>query len=336
MTVTADPRDHVDELAAAYALGALDPTEAVGVERHLHGCADCARLVADVRGTVGLLAFSARPETPPPAVKAALFARVEHAQQAATAASGAAARRRAARFARAKTPALAANPWAPPTEPPAPSGQRPIGLPHPRSRWARIAGPIATVPLLLALALVGGWSMRLQDQVASRDAQVRDLQLRASAMGAALGADQDGMVEYPLHRGPAAGEEAGGTLFVDVDENDATLMAWGLADPGERRGYFVYLRRGSDLVQAGQVRVTADGNGTATLDLVDSIASYKSVHVKAVPLGVGGGNPDGIGAVADTGSSWAGAVTKDDALSAEIGPSVGSPSEETGGGMSAD
>jgi len=329
---TAEPRNHIDDLAGAYALGALEPAEAAGVERHLHTCEPCARLVADIRGTVGLLAVSARPETPSPAVKVALFARVDHAQQAATAATGEAAQRRAARALRKVPPRPSSNPWVAPaaTEP---RGHRPLGLPRPSSRWAGLAGPLATIPLLLALAVVGGWGMRLQDQVASRDAEVRDLQLRASAMDAVLNGGSGETQEYELYSGPAA-PDGEGRVLVDLDRGDASLTAWDLPDPGSNQGYFVYVEQGGTMTRVGQAYQTGeDGTWSARMDLRQPLGSYTSVHLKMTPLNVGGGDPGAASLVVDTGSR-AFPLDNSDALVADIDvdPSVGSPAEETGGG----
>jgi anti-sigma-K factor RskA len=58
------------ELAAAYALGALDPGERAEFERHLETCASCRAEVESFREVSGLLAQSVAPATPPPMLRA--------------------------------------------------------------------------------------------------------------------------------------------------------------------------------------------------------------------------------------------------------------------------
>ena len=77
---------HVDDLVAGYALGALDTAEREAVDRHVLFCDRCADLLAEDVRTTGMLPFLATRHTPSPDIKATLFARIEHAQRAASAA----------------------------------------------------------------------------------------------------------------------------------------------------------------------------------------------------------------------------------------------------------
>lgn len=74
------PGDHVDDLVAAYALGALDDNERFAVDRHASFCPDCARLLAENRRTAAMLPFVAAPASASPDVKAALFTRIAQSQ----------------------------------------------------------------------------------------------------------------------------------------------------------------------------------------------------------------------------------------------------------------
>ncbi len=71
-----DADEHVDDLIAAYALGALEADERLAVERHAGYCPACARQLADMRRTTTMLPFAVAPAAPSPDVKAALFARI--------------------------------------------------------------------------------------------------------------------------------------------------------------------------------------------------------------------------------------------------------------------
>lgn len=87
------------ELAAAYALGAVDDLERAAFERHLRTCTKCQEEVASYDGTLVSLATSAPPVAPPASLKASLMEQVaatpqrsarhpEHSASAPTAPSG--------------------------------------------------------------------------------------------------------------------------------------------------------------------------------------------------------------------------------------------------------
>jgi anti-sigma-K factor RskA len=59
-----------------YALGVLEGDELRGIETHVSSCDDCARKVAEARGRIALLAFSAEPAEPSPEVRQRLLARI--------------------------------------------------------------------------------------------------------------------------------------------------------------------------------------------------------------------------------------------------------------------
>jgi anti-sigma-K factor RskA len=59
-----------------YALGVLEGDELRGIESHVNSCADCAAKVAEARGRIALLAFSAEPQEPPIEVRQRLMARI--------------------------------------------------------------------------------------------------------------------------------------------------------------------------------------------------------------------------------------------------------------------
>jgi anti-sigma-K factor RskA len=80
---------HVDDLVAAYALGALEPAEVDAVERHLQACEACRALLDQARGSVELLLFAAPQVTPPPSLRRQLLARVAQEKAAVTRDEGA-------------------------------------------------------------------------------------------------------------------------------------------------------------------------------------------------------------------------------------------------------
>lgn len=69
------------DAAAAYALDALDAAEQEEFERHLAGCADCRREVAELRETASGLVLSASAPPPPPELRAAVLAGIVGVEQ---------------------------------------------------------------------------------------------------------------------------------------------------------------------------------------------------------------------------------------------------------------
>ncbi|HEX5416091.1 MAG TPA: anti-sigma factor [Chloroflexota bacterium] len=73
----ADMRDfHAEELAGAYALGALDPDERLLVDLHIQTCPGCARAVEEAIQAVTLLAHAVDPAVPRPDLEDRLVARL--------------------------------------------------------------------------------------------------------------------------------------------------------------------------------------------------------------------------------------------------------------------
>jgi anti-sigma-K factor RskA len=67
-----------EELAAVYAVGALDGDELVQFEAHLaEGCERCARALRDAEHTLTRLTLDGPPAIPPPEVKTALLQRID-------------------------------------------------------------------------------------------------------------------------------------------------------------------------------------------------------------------------------------------------------------------
>jgi anti-sigma-K factor RskA len=71
-----------------FGLGALSDAEAAAVQQHAAGCSACTKMLAEARGNAALLALSVEQETPPPAVKAKLFARIAEGPGVAGATTG--------------------------------------------------------------------------------------------------------------------------------------------------------------------------------------------------------------------------------------------------------
>jgi Putative zinc-finger len=255
---------HVEDLAPAYALDALDPAERDLVERHARLCPDCARLLAEERRVVSLLPFTVPPARPGPDVKVALFARIAHAQRAAAIADLPPERLRTL------PPTLtipssrpASQPAAAPAvAPPAPWLAAPA---EPRSRLGMIAS-LASIPLLIALVAVGAWSYQLQNRTAGLEDTLANfgsgtpLQLYSS---------------NPAVAGPQ------GQLYIGADQRQAMLRMRLERDP-EREYRLVGRNAEGDFVPIADLEV--DENGTSEpFPIQQSFDGYQEYVVEAKP-----------------------------------------------------
>jgi anti-sigma-K factor RskA len=71
-----------------YALDVLEGDDLRGIETHVNSCAGCAQKVAEARGRIAMLAFSAKPQEPSLEVRQRLMARVRAEVNPARATSG--------------------------------------------------------------------------------------------------------------------------------------------------------------------------------------------------------------------------------------------------------
>jgi hypothetical protein len=314
----------VEDLAAPYALNALEPDEYTRIERHCRVCPPCAGLVAEARQTVAMLSLLARPVAPPLSAKVALFARVAQASESGT----------SFRPSVGATPPIATTQTIPSSASavaPVPAGWRPkhnrwlpaASLPGLRARirpnWHLLATPLATVPLVLALGIVGIWGLTTQSRLNDRvsevhrlSAQLHELDAEMAALSEGLNAFEtaasaDNVVTYDMSPQPGFGSSrAYGQVKADPGDDQAVLRVWSLRS--DRWRYEVWLETsGGGMVRAGDLPVNNQGSGAAVVQLSEPFSSYKSVRVKAKPR--------------DT--TTLNDVTPPDALFAAIDPNLG-------------
>jgi anti-sigma-K factor RskA len=132
----------VDELAAAYALGAVEPDEERAVSEHLGTCDRAHTEAREVIGSAAWVPASLEPISPSAALRSRLMATV------------------------------AATPQA---HRPAPEGARvPIAMPASRPWWRLQPLPAALGAAALAAAVgLGAWGVSTSNQLAERDAALR-------------------------------------------------------------------------------------------------------------------------------------------------------------------
>jgi len=279
--------EHLHDLTALYALGALEPSERDRVDRHVATCVPCAQMLAADQHTVGLLPFLSESALPRPTVKELLFTRVAEAQRL----SG----RRSRRLWRRPVPNLTIPAS---TERPVATDDAPQrwGMPRllpsrRRSGWTGTLLPLAMVPLVLALALTGMWGMRLRDQVNERENRMDELEAQINNLGSYV-VDPSAL---QMTAGSSA-PDASGRIVVEDGTNEATLIVQ-MNETTANRAYDVYVNKDGSLVPAGEVQVDDKGFGVATIPLDEPFANYERVQVEAKPsIGDGADGQD-----ADTG-----------------------------------
>lgn len=146
-----------EELSGAYALDAVTPAEREEARAHLAGCANCTRLLQELRVVVDLLPYAVEQVSPPVALKERIFEAI----------------RMENRETQTITPATQTISTT--TQPNPINRSRP-----PRRRWGTQLLAIAAV---LAFLLFGGtvaWNVSLQQQNASLEQQVSSLQNQGS------------------------------------------------------------------------------------------------------------------------------------------------------------
>lgn len=251
---------HVDELVAAYALGALEPAERDDVDRHGRGCARCADLIAAERRIVGLLPLAVPSAIPAPDVKLALFARLAQTQS------------RRDRAIETAAPASDRG-WAllPPTLT-IPSSRPAVpvavaAVPGPAEATRRrprfgLGGAVLTVPLLMALVATGAWGWQLRGQVQGQNATAN------------FGFD-------PGEEWRLVGDQGRGQLIIGADERNAWLRM-DLDKPNAGGRYQLYgLNEEDEVVPLSELELDEQGRGEKVFPVSESLDSFQRVSVRA-------------------------------------------------------
>jgi len=319
----------VEDLAAPFVLSALEPGERQTLDRHRTSCLNCDRLIAELQAPVDLLGITVRQFEPPARAKMALFDKIAKTPQ---------------HDVRFLQPSLTADiPTAAPTLTipssrdafaPDPGSWRTAGPgPGPsssasrsgrfRPNWQFLATPLATVPLVLALGIVGVWAMNTQNRLSARSAEVQSLNVqvdslsdRVNVLNTKLG-DVDGFIEaadaktYDMTASNGqVNPDAVGMVIANPGTVDAVLVLKGL---GARHTMYEIILESEDglFTSAGEIPVTENGDGKSVLKLDQPFASYRAVHVKPMNDDNGAGSTDSV------------TFSAPDAFSGAIDPNLG-------------
>jgi hypothetical protein len=320
----------VDDLAAPFVLSALEPGEQRRVDYHRARCFDCDKLIAELQAPVDLLGITVRQFEPPTRAKMALFDQIAKTSQ------------HEARFLQpvraADAPvavptltipssrdAFAPDPGSWRTAGPGATSSSPSGRTGRfRPNWQSFATPLATVPLVLALGIVGVWAMNTQNRLSARSAEVQTLSAQVSSLSnrvnelnSTLG-DVDEFMQaadskvYDMSASNGEGDsDAIGMVIANPGTDDAMLVVKGLSS--RHSMYEVVLESEDGLyTSAGEFSVMENGNGRAVLKLDQPFATYRAVHVKPMSDDSNGGSTDST------------TFSAPDALTGAIDPNLGS------------
>lgn len=285
--------DAIHDLATGYVLDALEPDEIELVEAHIRDCASCAAHTAELERTVSVLPYLSRRVAPPPDVKAALFSRIAQAQ-----AQPASPSEQRSVPAPRRPSTVHAIPDATPTIPAARTAARKqrglFGRSSGRSRWA-VPGswrsysiPVATtaIPLVLALALVGGWAYTLYDDAV--DARV-DQNFMGTFSSLLAGGDGD-LFELTS---TASAEGAEGQFLASLDGSDGILMVSGLQPEQSNQTYEVWIEEEGQKYRYSTLDVDSSGNGQLLIEVDGTFKRCRGVYIQLAPVdGDGGARSD--------------------------------------------
>jgi anti-sigma-K factor RskA len=219
------PMSHgeLEELAAGYVLGALEPDDEHAFQRHLEGCPTCQATVGELEAVVGELAYSAPPADPPDTVWAGIRRQIKPEA------------RRGAVPGPAPTP-LGDRGTAPQT---APAG-----------RGLRLLPGLAAAAAILLVVVLSLWNLNLRDE----NAVYRD-RLAAVERATQLANDPTANL-VALNGGADAPPGAQATVIASTREDRGVLLVENLPPLARGRVYELWgIPAGADPATAAQKAV---------------------------------------------------------------------------------
>lgn len=270
----------VDDAIDEYALGVADPERQVAIERHVLRCQRCSALVDGYQATAAALGLSVPMIMPPAGTRTLLMARIAATPQdvAIPAVS------RSIQVDSFRTPTLPAS-----TQSAAPSSQP---QPNANAWWRVYAAPLATLPLLLALGLVGAWGFNNYAKLNDANNVIAMQDQTLANMNGQLEMDDQQVVElafspsskrYPLTSDMASQESGSwGTLLANPVTGQAALQVEGLSSGS----YTVLVQtRDGSMLEKAVFFVGADGTASTAIDLGDQVTDFQSVHIRENNVG---------------------------------------------------
>jgi anti-sigma-K factor RskA len=252
------------DLLPAYALGALDEEEAGFVEQHLADYPDCVAELTALRDDLVLLAFSAPLATPPPAVKTALFARLDREVDAVVPDA------------------------TPPTPLPAPRRGRLLDWRGPRVALAALAA-VLVIGLLSWAAIAQARLNAERQHLAAVTQQNDQLTAQVSQLAFVDKLLNDPNAAHPVSGPPVAeygGLPAAGYVYIDPTSTIGLMLTYWLPTIAPDQRFQVWLVTPEGARDSGGL-FTADARGNAhvIINAPAPLAKYKSIGVTIEPAG---------------------------------------------------
>lgn len=262
------------ELAAGAALGALSPDDRRRFDDALLSHPEWRAIAEADAETAALLGESAAPQTPPPALRAALLAQIVETPQLETSqAETSQVETPQVGTPQVETPQLAESSRddAAGADHSTTTAGDPRRVPAPKRRWSRAVFALAAC--LAVLVGVGIGAVALNQQL-NRPASVVALEQIQAAEDA-----EQATVELP--------DGGSATAHWSASAGAAVLVTDGIPAPADGKTYELWFVRGEDAIPAGVFDVE-DGRATAALE-----GDMHAGDVIAVTVEQAGGSPDG-------------------------------------------
>ena len=254
---------HIEDLAEAYALGALEAEERRMVEGHLETCSQCTSLIREHLEVAIALALAVPPMDPPHHLRGQIMDQLVPEEHATT----------------QPKPAAAGK-----------SGWR-------RARWViPVAASMAASVLIFVLSGIGVLVFSQQSQVYDLQSQLGDMETLIDEERSTSQELRDRLNEQRLATWIAAlpgleaksmdnTEEAplaSGLLLADPGKDWAFIVAQGLESSMEKNPYHVWLVNNGTLVNVG--RFSVDESGYGQLFIRQSLHDFAWLGVTREPL----------------------------------------------------
>jgi len=267
--LSAGSDEHVEDLAAAYALDALEPDERERVEFHIRFCPRCAAAVDRDLRTTGMLPFIvAGTVTPPADLKASIFTRINHVTRAEAAASVQAA---ASAYPTEQQTLPSSRPAA---ALPSQEVVVPAALAAQKKRGLAWFGSVLSVPLMGALIVTGFWGASMRDQITQQESRINALSAQVANFGS-------GATTLQLSPGRAQ-PQAEGQLVLGADEKSG-MVSVDLNTDSAAGPYAVWaVNSDGELQPIAQFTVDGNGRGDAQVRLSEPFSSYEAVQIQPV------------------------------------------------------
>ncbi len=251
MSVYAPGCEEVVNLAAGYALDALDDDERRLVEEHVERCPNCAEALDRMSEGAGALALGVPQLDPPPELRQRLRAAVQAERQESpprAAAAPASARSRVRSF---------------------------------RPRLSPVWGAVAAAIVVSAGSLV--WAASLQHQVTNLASQAQVASVKADRYDHVVKVLASTQLSVrPLWAAGNDDGQAHGTIYLDPSSNSGMLMVHGLW-PKPGYGWQIWFVRGTERVSGGMVWTDDSGTGYAMIKCPGDLQTFESVGLTLEP-----------------------------------------------------